>query len=171
MVRSLVILLLLSATCHAEWFTGTNADGRVVSVPVRTDPSLAYVVGAISTSSMPYEAVAELVPVQSPPLELPYIVLTDDNGAGYGVIVDGGDLLTVLDHASPRPSEAIIRKRIQQARADRAALRQDARTVRTNMANLATSSTTAASQGQQIEELRKAVRDLAAIIRKQLKDN
>lgn len=163
---------MLAATCHAEWYTGTNADGRVVSVPVRTDPSLAYVVGAISTSSVPYEAASELVPVQSPPLELSYIVLQDQANTNqfYGLYISEGEIIGgILDHASPRDRDA-IKARLQAERTLRGEMRRDARTIRTNMVALSTVSTTAAGQQQQIEELRKAVRDLSAIIRKQLKD-
>lgn len=149
----------------------TNAVGVCSFSPSREDAAVSAV-GAIVTSAVP-PFIAAPAPDPTPMpngIEAPVVVLTDDNGVGYGVIVDGGDLLTYQDHASPRPSEAVLRQRIQQARADRAALRRDARTVRTNMVNLATTATTAQAQQQQIEELRKAVRDLSAIIRKQLKD-
>lgn len=56
MVRALVILLMAVAVSRAEWYFGTNSDGRVVSVPVRTDPALDAVVGHITTNAEPYVA-------------------------------------------------------------------------------------------------------------------
>jgi hypothetical protein len=172
MVSRLVIFLMLAASVRAEYFTGTNSDGRVVCVPTRTDPALAYVVGAIATSSVPYAPEVEIEPVQSVPLEMQFIVLQDQANTSqfYGVYISEGEIVGgILDHASPRDRDA-IKARLQAERTLRGELRRDARTIRTNMVALSTASTTAAGQQQQIEELRKAVRDLSAIIRKQLKD-
>lgn len=58
MVGRLVILCLLAYTVRAEWYTATMPDGSVVTVPVRTDPSLMSAVGGVVTSRVLYIAPA-----------------------------------------------------------------------------------------------------------------
>lgn len=168
-------------------FIWTNLADVCNFSPSREDANAA--IGAVVTSTVP-PFIAAPAPDPTPMpngIEAPVLVLTDDNGVGYGVIVDGGDLLTYQDHASPRPSEAVLRQRIQQARAYRAALRRDARTVRANMvANIQTmqgaaaltNGFTATQNRALINDIRRElidtqqeVRDLTAILRKMLKDS
>lgn len=72
-------------------------------------------------------------------IEVPVVVLTEANGAGWGVVADGDDLVTYQDHASPRPSDAVIAAAIASNKAARAQLRLDLRDVRlqtvTNLAD------------------------------------
>ena len=49
----ILIILLLAVTVRAD-YVGTNSAGKVVSVPVRTDPVLDDVVGHITTNAAPY---------------------------------------------------------------------------------------------------------------------
>jgi hypothetical protein len=59
------------------------------------------------------------LPVPMPTgIEAPVVVLTDADGKGWGVVADGGDLVTYPDHASPRPDAATIAARIAAARAE-----------------------------------------------------
>lgn len=166
----ILIILLLAGTVRAD-YVGTNSSGKVVSVQLRTDPALDDVVGHITTNAAPYIADVQIDPVQSPPLEVPYIVLQDvADATAWGIYIDDGDIIGgVLDHASPR-DPAAIKLRLQAERQARRDLRQDVRRVRTNMVALSTTTNTAAAQAQQIEQLRKAVRDLSAAILKMTKD-
>lgn len=171
MDRSVVILLLAFCSFARADYVCTNFDGVVISVANRTDPALNYAAGHITTNAAPYIADVQIDPVQSPPLEVPYIVLQDvADATAWGIYIDDGDIIGgVLDHASPR-DPAAIKLRLQAERQARRDLRQDVRTVRTNMVALSTTTNTAAAQAQQIEQLRKAVRDLSAAILKMTKD-
>lgn len=170
MARSIILILLLSVSAHADYFTWTNSAGELQHSTYRGDANGA--VGAVTTSAVPPSVKVEIEPIKSAPIEMPFVVLQDvaDTSKWYGVYISDGEIIGgILDHASPRYNAA-IKARLQSERAQRAEMRQDARTVRMNMVSLSTAVTTAAGQQQQIEELRKAVRDLSAIIRKQLKD-
>lgn len=166
-----LIIALWASVASAQYYTFTNEQGAVWSTPSQAD-ALAFAVGAVTTSDVPYAPEVVIEPVPSAPLEMPFIVLQDQANTNqfYGVYISEGEIVGgILDHASPRDRDA-IKARLRAERTLRGELRRDARTIRTNMVALSTTSTTAAGQQQQIEELRKAVRDLSAIIRKQLKD-
>lgn len=115
-------------------------------------------------------------PLPTPPqqfsngIETPVVVLTTDPaGIGIGVIADDvGNLVTYVDHASPRPDAATLAARKAAAKAANDALRQalrDNRAVTTNIIAtvqaLDLTDTTAAGQKAQLIILRKAVIDLA----------
>lgn len=123
-------------------------------------------------------------------IEVPVIVLQDltQTNVAYGYYSDAGELIGgVLDHASPRDPVA-IEQRIESNRLFRATLRQEAKTVRTNVNALVDSSTasitnrvwtntSANAQSAQIEDLYKSkrdlereVKDLAGVVRQMLKD-
>jgi len=149
------------------------------------------------TSALPDEAEAEawLQATTNPPMpapngiETPVMILTDlaDTNTAYGYYSDEGELIGgIFDHASPR-DPAAIKQRIESNRVFRTVLRQEARTVRTNMtANIDTMTATTgltngftATQNRQlVNDLRrelidtqKELNDLAGIVRKILKDN
>lgn len=189
MVRALVIVLMAVSVSRAEWYIGTNSDGRVVSVPVRTDPALDGVVGHITTNAAPYAPAYEPESqVLDAPIEVPALIVRDivETNKAYGFYSIGGELVGgILDHASPRDPSAIA-QRIESNRLERIQLRQDARTVRTNMLQnitdaqaitLSSTSTTAQVRSATIDlrreliDTQQQVRDLAAIVRKMLKDN
>jgi hypothetical protein len=59
---------------------------------------------AIAASNAAYQA---SLPVTMPTgIEAPVVVLTDTEGKGWGVVADGGDLVTYPDHASPTQARA-----------------------------------------------------------------
>jgi hypothetical protein len=95
-------------------------------------------------------------------IESPVLVLQTADGKGVGVIADGLDLVTYVDHASPRPDAATLAARIAAAKAERAALRDVLRDIRaetaTNLLDCAdiaasTTNTANAAQGRQLEKL------------------
>jgi hypothetical protein len=95
-------------------------------------------------------------------IESPVLVLQTADGKGVGVIADGLDLVTYIDHASPRPDAATLAARIAAAKAERQALRDILKDIRvetvTNIADCATISasttnTANAAQGVQIRKL------------------
>jgi hypothetical protein len=89
----------------------------------------------METAEAAHAAYQASLPVPMPTgIESPVVVLTDADGKGWGVVADGGDLVTYPDHASPRPDAATIAARIHAARATNALLRADLVTVRTNTA-------------------------------------
>jgi uncharacterized protein YqfA (UPF0365 family) len=74
------------------------------------------------------------LPVPMPTgIEAPVVVLTDSDGKGWGVVADGGDLITYADHASPRPDAAVIAERQAQARADNQAHRARIEAIKTDL--------------------------------------
>lgn len=101
-------------------------------------------------------------------IECPVVVLTDADGKGWGVIPDGGDLVTYLDHASPRPDKSVIAQRIQEVRADRQALRDDLKANRVALQGLSVSAFNA-SQKAQINALIAEVLSLRKIVAKLVK--
>jgi uncharacterized membrane protein len=95
-------------------------------------------------------------------IESPVLVLQTADGKGVGVIADGLDLVTYVDHASPRPDAATLAARIAAAKTERQALRDILKDIRvetvTNIADCATISasttnTANAAQGVQIRKL------------------
>jgi hypothetical protein len=99
-------------------------------------------------------------------LEVPVLVLTSaTNQYGIGLIAsDDGDLLTYIDHQSPRPTADVIAERI---RVEREAQRERLEKLRNiadrmqNVASQSTNQTSAAQQGAQIEKIANDVRRLA----------
>ena len=95
--------------------------------------------------------------------EGPVLVLQTQNGQGIGVVADEtGELISYLDHASPRPSKEVLAARVAAAKAERQALRDVLKDIRvetvTNIADCATISasttnTANAAQGTQIRKL------------------
>ena len=74
------------------------------------------------------------LPVPMPTgIEAPVVVLTDSDGKGWGVVADGGDLVTYPDHASPRPDAATIAARIAAARAEGKAHRDRIAAIQTDL--------------------------------------
>ena len=74
------------------------------------------------------------LPVPMPTgIEAPVVVLTDADGKGWGVVADGGDLVTYPDHASPRPDAATIAARQAQARLDAKAHRDRIAAIQTDL--------------------------------------
>jgi hypothetical protein len=95
-------------------------------------------------------------------IESPVLVLQTADGKGVGVIADGLDLVTYVDHASPRPDAATIAARVAAAKAERQALRDVLKDIRvetvTNIADCvtisaSTTNTANAAQGVQIRKL------------------
>lgn len=171
-ILPLILFLLAVSTVRGEspWYSYTNEQGRLQFSQAIADT--VYAVGAVQTSAvMPEVASEEVTPIQSPPIEVPYLVIQDvDDSTAWGIYIDDGDIIGgILDHASPRDPVA-IKARLQAERQVRRDLRQDVRTVRTNMVAMSTSTNTAPAQAQQIGQLRKAVRDLSAAILKLTKD-
>jgi len=97
--------------------------------------------GDTVTASCEYEATVEPIPQPAPfpeGIETPVLVLQDltQTNVAYGFYADDGELIGgILDHASPRDPVA-IQDRITSNRLFRSVLRQDAKTVRTNMTAL-----------------------------------
>lgn len=115
MVRAVIILCLLAVSARAEWYTATMPDGRVVTVPVRTDPALdAAVGGVVTNTTMPEVA-------QEPPLPTTFesgIALLGDDGHWYRAEVDEGELIPIQISNSPLDPEtaAVMCEAAKQAR-------------------------------------------------------
>ena len=101
-------------------------------------------------------------------IESPVLVLQTADGKGVGVVADGLDLVTYLDHASPRPDAATLAARVSAAKAERQALRDVLKDIRvetvTNIADCvtisaSTTNTANAAQGVQIRKLADEVAD------------
>lgn len=89
------------------------------------------------------------IPVPMPSgIEVPVIVLTDAAGVGWGFVADAGDLISYQDHASPRPDQSEIARRISEVKATRATLRDDLKANKTALQALSVSSFTAAQKTQ-----------------------
>jgi len=94
-------------------------------------------------------------------VETPVLVLRAQDGAGVGVVADGLDLVTYLDHASPRPDDATLSNRVAAARLARATLRDTLRTVRVNMAtNINETQAISVTSTSSTAQVRSAVIDL-----------
>jgi uncharacterized membrane protein len=100
--------------------------------------------------------------------EGPVLVLNTTDGKGVGVVADGLDLVTYVDHASPRPDAATLAARVAAAKAERQALRDVLKDIRTETTNniadcasisASTTNTANAAQGQQIKKLADEVAD------------
>jgi uncharacterized membrane protein len=94
--------------------------------------------------------------------EGPVLVLNTTDGKGVGVVADGLDLVTYVDHASPRPDAATLAARVAAAKAERQALRDVLKDIRVETTNniadcvtisASTTNTANAAQGQQIKKL------------------
>jgi hypothetical protein len=100
-------------------------------------------------------------------IESPVLVLQTVDGKGVGVVADGLDLVTYVDHASPRPDAATLAARIAAAKAERQALRDVLKDIRvetvTNIADCATisASTTNTGNAAQGVQIRKLADELA----------
>jgi hypothetical protein len=101
-------------------------------------------------------------------IESPGLVLQTADGKGVGVVADGLDLVTYVDHASPRPDAATLAARVAAAKAERQALRDVLKDIRTETTNniadcasisASTTNTANAAQGQQIKKLADEVAD------------
>jgi hypothetical protein len=171
-------------------FDETSEAGRVIHQRLDADWNGHTVQG----SNVYYQGVLVEFPAAKAPepdvypngIEAPVVVLQDDDGKGWGVVVDSGDLLTYQDHASPRPSPEVLRQRIVDAKQARRDLRTDTRTVRTNMiANIDTLKATApltngfsAAQNRllvndvrrELIDTQQEVKALAEVVRQMLKD-
>jgi uncharacterized membrane protein len=95
-------------------------------------------------------------------IETPVLVLQTVDGKGVGVVADGLDLVTYVDHASPRPDAATLAARVAAAKAERQALRDVLKDIRTETTNniadcvtisASTTNTANAAQGTQIRKL------------------
>jgi hypothetical protein len=95
-------------------------------------------------------------------IESPVLVLQTADGKGIGVVADGLDLVTYIDHTSPRPDAATLAARVAAAKAERQALRDVLKDIRvetvTNIADCvtisaSTTNTANAAQGTQIRKL------------------
>jgi hypothetical protein len=95
-------------------------------------------------------------------IESPVLVLQTADGKGVGVVADGLDLVTYIDHSSPRPSKEVLAARVAAAKAERQALRDVLKDIRVETTNniadcvtisASTTNTAAAAQGQQIKRL------------------
>lgn len=101
------------------------------------------------------------------------IAIPGPAGHWYEAVVEDGEIVPVQISNSPldpAKREAMKAARLASNRVERAELRRDVVAVRTNMQALVTTTTTAPAQQQQIEELRRAVRDLSGVVRKMLKE-
>jgi hypothetical protein len=96
-------------------------------------------------------------------IESPVLVLQTADGKGIGVVADEtGELISYLDHASPRPSKEVLAARVAAAKAERQALRDVLKDIRTETTNniadcvtisASTTNTANAAQGTQIRKL------------------
>jgi uncharacterized membrane protein len=100
--------------------------------------------------------------------EGPVLVLNTTDGKGVGVVADGLDLVTYVDHASPRPDAATLAARVAAAKAERQALRDVLKDIRVETTNniadcvtisASTTNTANAAQGTQIKRLADEVAD------------
>jgi hypothetical protein len=157
------ILTGAAATADVVWQDdgkGPYAGSWTPAAAPRPDSSLAGKDLVWTNGS--WTAVAE-EPEQFPTgIESPVLVLQTADGKGVGVVADGLDLVTYIDHASPRPDAATLTARIAAAKAERQALRDILKDIRvetvTNIADCATISasttnTANAAQGVQIRNL------------------
>ena len=96
--------------------------------------------------------------------EGPVLVLQTTDGKGIGVVADEtGELISYVDHSSPRPSKEVLAARVAAAKAERQALRDVLKDIRTETTNniadcvsisaSATNNTAAVAQGTQIKKL------------------
>jgi hypothetical protein len=115
---------------------------------------------AIAASNAAYQASQ---PQQFPTgIESPVLVLQTVDGKGVGVVADGLDLVTYVDHTSPRPDAATLAARVAAAKAERQALRDVLKDIRVETTNniadcvtisASTTNTANAAQGTQIKKL------------------
>ena len=147
----------------------TNTTGQVQWSPSK--PEADYVVGSLYQTNAP--PVVEPTPQQvHEGIETPVLILATTNpDKGVGIVADPQtlDIITYLDHESPRPTPEVIAARIAAEKAKRDLLRLDLRGVRTNLVAVidltntnivdcqaikaATTNVTNAAQGKQISDL------------------
>ena len=161
MVRVLILAMVLAVggALAETWYVWTNETGVV---NYSTDGGAAARGGytCFATNSEP---VAVSQPkVFADGIESPVLVLQTADGKGVGVVADGLDLVTYVDHASPRPDAATLAARIAAAKAERQALRDVLKDIRTETTNniadcasisASTTNTANAAQGTQIKKL------------------
>jgi nucleoid-associated protein YgaU len=101
-------------------------------------------------------------------IETPVLVLQTADGKGVGVVADGLDLVTYVDHASPRPDAATLAARVAAAKSERQSLRDVLKDIRVETTNniadcvtisASTTNTANAAQGTQIRKLSDEVAD------------
>jgi hypothetical protein len=106
---------------------------------------------------------ASLPQVSATGFEGPVLVLQTPTGQGIGVVADEtGELISYVDHSSPRPSKEVLAARVAAAKAERQALRDILKDIRTETTNniadcvtisASTTNTANAAQGTQIRKL------------------
>jgi uncharacterized membrane protein len=157
------MLTVAAATADVVWQDdgkGPYAKSWTPAAAPRPDSSLAGK-GLVWTNGS-WTAAAE-EPEQFPAgIESPVLVLQTADGKGVGVIADGLDLVTYVDHASPRPSKEVLAARVAAAKAERQALRDILKDIRVETTNniadcatisASTTNTANAAQGVQIRKL------------------
>lgn len=145
-----------------------TTDSAVSMEDVRAITNRADVLAAYAAA-----LAAETAPEAHPRgIETPVVVIQSvTNGWGIGLAAsDDGDLLTYIDHQSPRPSPEVVAQRIEAERAAQAQRRKKLKNIVDRMQVVeaqSTNQTSAANQGQQINQIASDLRKLARMILKQ----
>jgi hypothetical protein len=141
------------------WTTITSNEWRATDLPAYT---VLVTEAEYATNRVLYPQLPPAPAQFSDGIESPVLVLQTADGKGVGVVADGLDLVTYVDHASPRPDAATLAARIAAAKAERQALRDVLKDIRTETTNniadcasisASTTNTANAAQGTQIKKL------------------
>ena len=141
------------------WTTITSNEWRATDLPAYT---VLVTEAEYATNRVLYPPLPPDPAQFADGIESPVLVLQTVDGKGVGVVADGLDLITYVDHASPRPDAATLAARVAAAKAERQALRDVLKDIRVETTNniadcvtisASTTNTANAAQGTQIKKL------------------